>query len=211
MEIRIKNKWDDITWGEYEQLEQILATDIPSDFKTVHIIALLTGLSVNEVETLPITAFSKLLPNLDFLQTEPETHTHKFEYTVNDHDYVFRGRLEEISTAQYIDYRTYIQEENKDVVKLMSCFLIPKDHDYNDGYDMEQVQKDINDMCWLDVRAAAFFFKLQLATYILTLKSSLAKTMRQNKKEMRKKKYRKQIQEMEESLNNTASSLLSAK
>lgn len=210
--ITIKNNWDEITWKEYEQIEQILSADIPNDFKTVHIVSILTGMPVNQVENMQVTEFQKLLPHLEFLQTEPETHYHKFEYTINDREYVFKGKLEDITTAMYIDYSTYMKDENKDVVKLMSVFLIPKGHDYNDGYDMEQVQSDIGDMCWLDVRAAAFFFRIQLAAYMLILKSSLQKTLKKTMKgktRAEKKEIKKQIKELETSFNSSVSFLLS--
>lgn len=204
MNINIKNSWEELTWGEYEQIEQILNTDIPSDYKTVHLVSILTGLDVSVIENLPISHFNKLIPHLSFLDTEPGTHYHRFEYTINGREYRFAGKLEEITTAQYIDYRAYIQEENKDVVKLMSVFMIPKGHDYNDGYDMELVRKDISDMNWLDLRAASFFFRIQLAAYIEIMKSSLVKSMKKTKTD------RKRIKELEESLNNTAYYLLSA-
>lgn len=202
MKFEIKNSWDAITWKEYEQIEQIMLADIPSDYKAVHLVAILTGTDIETIESLPISQFQKFLPAMDFLNTEPETHTHQFDYTVNGRNYKFRGRLTEITTAQYIDYRTYMQDEKKDVIKLFSCFLIPDGHDYNDGYDMEQVQSDIGDMCWLDVRAAAFFFRLQLATYTLILKSYLKKTMKSAKA------TRKDIKQMEGSLNSMVWSLL---
>ena len=213
MKITIKNSWDSLTWKEYEQLEQILNTDIPADYKTVHVIALLSGLTVEEIERIPVNQFNKILPALEFLKTEPETHYHQFEYTINGREYDFKGKLQEITTAQYIDYRTYISEEDKDIVKLMSVFLIPKGHEYNDGYDMTQVINDINDMCWLDLRAAAFFFRIQLAAYILILKSSLEKTLKatkKNKTPQEKKQIQKDIINLEEHLNNTVCFLLSS-
>lgn len=213
MKITIKNSWDSLTWKEYEQLEQILNTDIPADYKTVHVIALLSGLAVEEIERIPVNQFNKILPALEFLNTEPETHYHQFEYTINGREYDFKGKLQEITTAQYIDYRAYINEDQKDIVKLMSVFLIPKGHEYNDGYDMEQVISDINDMCWLDLRAAAFFFRIQLAAYILILKSSLEKTLKatkKNKTPQEKKQIQKDIINLEEHLNNTVYYLLSS-
>lgn len=211
MDITIKNSWEDITWNEYSQIEQILNTDIPSNYKTVHLVSVLTGVSVDELEGLPISQFQKLLPALDFLYTEPETHVHQFNYTVNGRQYRFTGKIDEITTAQYIDYRSYMEKEEKDVVELMSAFMIPVGHEYNDGYDIEQVKKDIGDMCWLDVRAAAFFFRLWLSAFILTFKYSLEKTMKQTMKGMspkEKKETKQQIKELEESLNNSACCLL---
>lgn len=212
MEITIKNNWDEITWREYEQIEQILNTDIPSDYKAIHLVSVLTGKSVEEIEKLTVPQFTRLAEHLKFLETEPETHTHQFEYTVNGREYRFAGKIDEITTAMYIDYRAYMNEEDKDIIKLMSVFLIPKGHDYNDGYDMEQVMSDIGDMCWLDVRAAAFFFRIWLATFIVILKSYLVKSMKKTMKGKtfkEKKEIKKQIQELEESFNNSASSLLS--
>ena len=213
MEITIKNSWEDITWKEYEQIEQILTTDIPSDYKAVHLISVLSGMDVSTIETLPIAQFQRLLPALEFLQTEPETHVHQFNYTVNGREYKFTGKIDEITTAQYIDYRAYMSKDEKDVSELMSVFMIPIGHEYNDGYDMGQVQSDIGDMCWLDVRAAAFFFRLWLSAYILIMKSYLEKTMKQTMKGKNlteKKRIKQEIKEMEESLNNTVSYLLSS-
>lgn len=200
--LTIKNSWDEITWREYEQIEQILNTDIPESYKSVHLLSILTGVPAEDIEDMPIATVQKLIPHLDFLYTEPETHAHQFEYTVNDHEYDFKGKLDEITTAQYIDYRSYMDEENKDVVKLMSVFLIPKGHEYNDGYDMGQVQSDIGDMCWLDVRAAAFFFRIQLSAFILILKSYLAKTMKKSKAK------KPEIKQLKDHLDNMAYSLL---
>ena len=205
MVLNIKSNWDEITWNEYEQIEQIISADIPSDYKAVNLISILTNKSVDEIENLPIAQFQRLLPVLEFLKEQPKIHKHKFNYNVNGREYIFKGQLTDISTAQYIDYRNYMNDEEKDIVKLFSCFLIPKGHDYNDGYDVEQVKSDIGDMCWLDVRAATFFFRIQLAAYILILKSSLRKTMKKSKAA---KKDRKQV---EESLNNMACCLLSSK
>lgn len=212
MTIKIKNNWDEITWREYEQLEQILSSDIPSDFKTVHIVSLLTRLSVNQVENMQVTEFQKLMPHLEFLKTEPETHYHKFEYTVNDREYIFKGKIDEITTAMYIDYSAYMKEEDKDVVKLLSVFFIPKGHEYNDGYNMEQVQSDIGDLCWLDVRAMSFFFRLWLATFMDILKSSLQKSLKKTlkgKTRAEKKEIKKQIKELTDSFHSSELFLLS--
>lgn len=205
MKVQIKKSWDAITWKEYEQIEQIISSDIPSDYKAIHLISVLTGLSVDDIERLPVKEIQKFIPALEFLQTEPEPHKHQFEYTVNGREYAFTGMIHTITTAQYIDYRAYMQEENKDVVKLMSVFMVPKGHEYNDGYDMEQVQSDIGDMCWLDVRAASFFFRLYLATFILIMKQYLKKTMKEAKA------TKKQIKQMEVSLDSSAYCLLSSR
>lgn len=206
--ITIKNSWDEITWKEFEQLEQILIADIPQHYKTVHLISVLTNKSVEEIELLPITEFQKMLPHIEFLTTEPEPHKHKFEYEINGRQYDFKGEFYNLTTAQYVDYRSYMEEDTRDITKLMSVFIIPKGHEYNDGYDIEQVKNDIGDMCWLDVRACTFFFRILLGAYILTLKSSLVTEMKKDKT-IPKKQRKMDIKRVEESFNNSVSSLLS--
>lgn len=211
MKIEIKNNWNDITWNEYEQLEQILTSDIPADYKSIHIVSLLTGKDIDEIEALPVSKFSKLAEQLSFIDIDPEYRTHKFKYVINGREYDFKGKLDEITTAQYIDYRSYMDQDEKSVVDLLSVFLIPSGHEYNDGYDIEQVKSDIGDMSWLDVKAATFFFNKWLATYILTLKSSLLKTMKKTlkgKTYQERKKIKQDMKELEIYLNNSASSLL---
>jgi hypothetical protein len=204
MELVIKSSWEEITWKEYEQLEQILSADIPQNYRTVHIVALLTGQSVDFIERLPISQFQRLLPYIEFLNEESDTHTVKKQYEVNGRTYNLNADITQITTSQYLDYSAYMQDEEKDVVKLTSVFLIPDGHEYNDGYDLELVQSDINDLCWLDVRAIAFFFRIQLGAYILILKSSLVKTMKKSKAK------KSDIKEVETQCNNMVWCLLYA-
>lgn len=208
MQITIKNNWDDVTWKEYEQIRQVIDADIPADYKAVVLISILTGKTEKDIEYLPINIFQQLVKQLEFLYAEPKKRLHKFDYTVNGREYIFNGLVNTVTTAQYIDYRTYIQGETVEINKLFSCFLIPKGHEYNDGYDMQQVWDDIDDMCWLDVDAAAFFFTIQFAASILTSKLSLMKTL---KKERKNKKTRDKVKQLEDHFNNMAWCLLSSR
>lgn len=211
MNIEIKNNWNDITWNEYEQLEQILTSDIPADYKSVHIISLLTGKDIEEIENLPVSKFTKLADQLSFIDSEPEHRSHKEKYVINGREYELKAELDKITTAQYIDYRSYMDHDVKSVVDLLSVFLIPADHEYNDGYKMDQVKSDIGDMSWLDVKAASFFFNKWLAAYILILKSSLLKTMKKTlkgKKREEKQKIKEDMKILETYFDNSASSLL---
>lgn len=204
MEITIKSSWEELTWKEYEQLEQMLSADIPAAYKTVNVISLLSGQSVESLERLPMSQFQKLLPHIEFLDSEYDTHAVQMQYTINDRVYNLRADITQITTSQYIDYSAYMQEEQKDIVKLTSVFLVPDGHEYNDGYDLGTVWGDINDMCWLDVRAIAFFFRIQLGAFILILKSSLTQTMKKTKA------TKEQIEELETHCNNMVWSLLYA-
>lgn len=199
--INMVDSWEDMSINQFIILNQTIQADIPETYKTVNIISILTGLSVEEVERIPITVFAKLKNQLDFLNTEIPKVKHKDKYNLNGRIYTLNADISSITTAQYIDYQTYIKENNP--IQMMSLWLIPEGHQYNDGYSMEQVLLDIQDMCFLDVQSIAFFLQLQFATYILIMRDYF-------KKEMKKSKMgKKDIKKLVTHFNNMASSLLS--
>jgi hypothetical protein len=54
---------------------------------------------------------------------------------------------------------------------MLSVFLIPEGHKYNDGYDMLQVINDINDLPVTVVNDAAFFFGRHFSVFMETFQS----------------------------------------
>lgn len=205
--IKIKNSWESLTYGDYMQLVQIGEANIPENYKTTHLLSILTGEKVEDLESLQITTFMKLLPHLQFLNEKPKDIEHKNEYEVNGRKYIVQADVDKICTAQFLDYSSYIKEKydtsGPNTVKLASCFLVPEGHKYGDGYDINQVWNDINDMSFLDVKALAFFLQLQYAAYILISNDCIDRQMK--KMGVPKKKRRESITH----LNSMARSLLS--
>lgn len=201
----MKTAWEQLTYFEFEQIAQIAAAEIPESYKTVHLLSILTGESVDDLESLPISQFIKLTKHLKFLDEEPQQIKHKNEYKVNGRKYILQADVDKINTAQYLDYTTYIREGDTSTIKLASCFLIPEGHQYGDGYSTERVLNDIGCMSFLDVRALAFFLQHQYAAYILILVDSM-------EREMKKKRIRKsEIRKATAHWRNMARSLLSSK
>lgn len=205
--IKIKNSWEALTYGDYMQLVQIGEADIPENYKTTHLLSILTGEKVEDLESLQITTFMKLVPHLRFLNEKPKDIKHKSEYEVNGRKYIVQADVDKICTAQFLDYSSYIKEKydtnGPNTIKLASCFLIPEGHKYGDGYDINQVWNDINDMSFLDVKALAFFLQLQYAAYILISNDCIDRQMK--KMGIPKKKRRESLIH----LNSMARSLLS--
>lgn len=200
----MKSNWKEITVNEFIQLEQLLKSDIPESYRTANIVALLSNKSLDEVEDLPISTFMSLSKNISFIQEQPKYNDVEKEYTINNHVYELHADVTQISTAQYIDYQNYSKEEEKDITKLLSCWLIPKGHKYNDGYDMKEVIDDAGDMLLQDAMGICFFFPKQLAASILIIQQSLSKNLKTLKKE-NPKITKSRIKELEIHLNNLAS------
>lgn len=196
----MKSNWNELTVNEFIQLEQLLKADIPESYRTAHVIALLDNKSLDEVENLPISTFMSLAENLSFIQTQPKYNDIQKEYIINNHIYELKSEIPSITTAQYIDYQNYSKEG--DLTKLLSVWVIPKGHKYNDGYDMIEVIQDMGHMLLQDAMGICFFFPKQLAASVLIIQQSL----KQNLKELKMKKIPdKKIKEMETLLSNLAS------
>lgn len=198
--IKMINDWSEVSISQFIEIQQILLADISDPYKSVNLISVLTGMSVDELESLNVNVYSRLNNQLNFLQNKIQSVTHKDVYKINGTNYILRADVSAISTAQYIDYQSYIKENNP--IKLTSVWLIPEGHSYNDGYDMNKVLNDISTMSFLDVQAISFFFKKQLAAYILIMKDSSKKRMK------KEKKSKAEILKMETLYNNTAYCLL---
>lgn len=198
--INMVNDWTEITIGQFNELQQILSADIPEDYRTLNCISLLTNESTEFIGSLPLTKFQILCNQLNFITLTIPKVKHKTLYIINGRKYNLRCDVSQISTAQYIDYQSYIKEN--DIIKLLSLWLIPEGHSYNDGYDIQRVMMDCNDMLFIDANAVGFFLRLQLAAYILILKDSSKKKMKKTKRS------KKEITEMETHYNNMVSCLL---
>lgn len=175
--ITLKNSWEGVTLQEFEQIEQILVSDIPEDYKLVNLLAVLSGESPSLFENLPISTFTSLVPKVMFVTQELPQVKVRDNYIINGHRYKLDANIPSITTAQYIDYQTYMKESQIDLQKVISVFLIPEGHKYNDGYDMSEVLSDIHQMKIVDVKAIGFFIQKQSALFILATRSYLQKQM----------------------------------
>lgn len=202
--ITMKTSWEGITYSEFEQLIQIADANIPENYKTTHLISILTGLSVEDVEALPIKIFMKLASGLAFMNDKPKEVKHKESYEVNGRKYIVQAQVDRICTAQFLDFTNYGKEKPTSTAKLASCFLIPEGHKYGDGYDLNQVIYDIGCMQFQDVKALSFFLQLQYAAYLLISNDSINRMMR--KMGVPKKKRKESLAH----LNSMARSLLSS-
>lgn len=160
MEKKDKMTWYDVTYKQFKQLEPLLALDNDMD-RLTGVAELLLG---DEVTDLPLQDFVKEVKKLDFLKEPiPEKNPPK-KLEVNGKKYIIDCLLGNVSTGQYIDYANHAK--NNDIVKMLSVFIIPEGHKYNDGYDMNEVFNDIENISIAVINSAAFFFAKQFALFV---------------------------------------------
>lgn len=113
-------------------------------------------------EDISINEFQNKLKDIDLSKPVDRPKVKK-SYVINGTKYILDKSLN-ISTAQYVDYTNYMKEG--DLVKILSVFLIPEGHKYNDGYDIFKVMKDMEEMSYPTATSIGFFFLRLLKIYI---------------------------------------------
>lgn len=86
------------------------------------------------------------------------------EYVIEGRTYKVCKDITAVTYSQFVDFTAYAKAD--DLVGMVSCFLIPKDHNYNDGYDLNVVKEDINGCDYYTVKDYAFFLQQQSAVFL---------------------------------------------
>lgn len=158
-------KWNDVKLYQFNKLQDLLKIDGDEE-RMIEIAELLLGESVLD---LPVAEFAKKVNELNFLKEPIPTNVPPKKVKVNGRSYYLDCLLGNITTAQYVDFTNHAK--TNDICKMLSVFLIPEGHKYNDGYDMMEVMNDINDLPITVVNDAAFFFGRHFSVFMKTLQS----------------------------------------
>ena len=148
-----KLTWADITLEKYLEIQALKTID-NIDF-IVNLIKIIYN--VEDPESLPYTDVLEYGDKLKFMSEAIKEVPLKDYYILNGNKYMLDIDMLNMKTQQVIDYRNYVKEENN-FVKILSVFLIPEGHKYNDGYSIQDVQNDIMYMTMPDVFSISSFF-----------------------------------------------------
>lgn len=163
--------------GKYNEIVKLCETEMDEVDRKVKIVGILTGLTDDEVLALPITDFTECCAKAKFIDLPcPETLIPSVSksYPVGGFNLVPVTDMRKVTTAQYIDFITFSKDKEHNIVEMLSCFLVPKGMDYNEGYDILDVHNAIKEeMSVAEVLALlAFFFGSWTRSIHSTLSSS---------------------------------------
>lgn len=164
----IRKTWYDITLGQFQELCQL--GDTPDFADLLRIIYNV------DLRTIPISTIAKY--NVEFLRKPTPRTSIKDHYLLNGTKYKASFDLTNLTTAQFFDFRNYAQKN--DSVGVLSCCVIPEGHEYNDGYDIENVKKDLLDLPITDAQTISFFFINQTIVLLKATESYLNNQLKKN-------------------------------
>lgn len=194
------DNYNKLTIGKYLELIEILEDDTLADIdKNVEIIALLDDKEVDMIYDLPLAEFNEKIQYTSFLYEEPKPVMVSTVYKLADMELESTLDLNKLTTAQFIDYQSYVKEKNK-MVELLSVFLIPKGCTYNKDYDILEVQRVIRENMSITQAMGLSDFFLLLYRGLLT--SSLSSSIKRLKKMAKREKNLEKRKLMEQAIRN---------
>lgn len=170
-----KMTWYDVTLGQYKRLVEAFNIENEEE-RLMEVTRILLG---DEVLDLSLQDFFARTKELEFIKEEMPSGNPPKTLKINNREYYMDCLLGNITTAQYIDYANH--SKTGDMAKMLSVFIIPKNHKYNDGYDMLQVFNDINDIPIPVVNSAAFFFSKQFSKFLEIFQRYSIKSIKRTK------------------------------
>lgn len=184
IELKYKS-WNDINIKTFNKLNNIKLEDYDDDSMlnaNVKLLSILCDVSEEEIESLSLNEFGKLVKEMAFIEKPlPQTNI-KMLYRINDKVYHLNTNIKKMTTAQYIDFQTLYKQDKSNVAKILACFMIPKGKKYGE-YDIDDVVKELNEyFSIVEAETIMFFFAESYQKLITNIRISLTKQMNQNKK-----------------------------
>jgi len=204
-EREIIDNYRDLPFGRYEEIVRLCETEMTDVDRKVAIVAILSGLTEDEVLHLPLETFARYAGATAFLEQPcPENLIPGIS-----RNYPLAGQIlmpvtdiRKITTAQYVDFQAFAADKEHRAPEMLSCFLVPRGKSYNEGYDVAEVHKAIRDeLSVAEVLALlAFFFRQWAQSIQATLTYSIrqARTIRDPKT---RTKAMEQVRKVLDSLN----------
>ena len=164
--------WGDITIAQHKKILD-LCKDGDDDIMYLY---QLTAIAYNKpmewIEGMKISEANNYANTLAFINEKPKPKTAKGYYTLNGHRYKTTMNLQEVNTAQYLDFQQLADKSREMPAEFLSIILIPEGKKYNEGYDLQTVVSDIEN--YMTVEEAfgltAFFFNLLQISMRLSLR-----------------------------------------
>lgn len=160
--------WNDLTLTDLMQIKSIsdlqLATE---DEKNLKVASIVCKIPYEELIRMPLDKVREYMDETAFLFTEPKPKKARNFYIVNGRRYKLLKNEMEMLTSQYIDFQAIYKDGfDKRPGELLAVMMVPEGHEYNDGYDNDQVVADMYDMKVEEALGITDFFLMRFVRLI---------------------------------------------
>lgn len=137
--------WSELPVAKLQEIRSVSINIEDEDTKVLTVAGILADKTYREMLELPLNETTELIRNTSFLYTQPKPKKISSVYRLNGTEYRIMKNMNDITTAQFIDYQALAKDSGERMAEFLSIFFIPVGCKYNDGnYDREKVVDDIN-------------------------------------------------------------------
>lgn len=160
--------WKDITLRQWAQLLEADALPDESD-RTIAVIAVLAGMTPDEVCATPIRRFVEMKEAASFVTGDLPEPSGRIagRYNLGRWKLVPSTDINKWTAIQFIDFQTLTEGGDQQIARLLSVVMIPEGCTYGTGYDITDVQEALGDLPLLDAREVLYFFAVRSLTSAL--------------------------------------------
>ena len=183
MKIELPKDWSAVTVRQFQALQGILKEDGSKYEKNVAIISIMSGASVDEIETFSLKTYAKCMRTLEFL-TQPLPEEKVSAFISNGKKYRVFSDVYDLNGGQYITLMHLLKEPEKVIDNLhevMAVFCVPYAKKWwgwkRSEYDSKEHNKVAEEMLEVPMSIvqplSAFFLTSYLTFAKVTLESSV--------------------------------------
>ena len=117
-------KWSDVTVGQYQQLVELGKMELTEEELTHESVAVVYGMTANEVKKLAPEKLGALIGSLAFIKTEVVPVKVK-RIKAGKHWYTFDSNLKELKTSKYVETKYFQQDFAGNIHNLLAVYCVP--------------------------------------------------------------------------------------
>ena len=210
------NSPGDLPLAKYLKTLEIFNDESLSDLdKNIEILAIYADTTVDSILKLRPDVVEEYFAQMSnsISSYKPSNSKRPKKIKINDQVYTINYNIGKLNMAQYIDFQQIIVKKNylENLPALLSIFIIPKGHKYNDDYDIIELRNILENNITLDEALSIIFFSKMKSISLIKLKllyyRSMLKIMRWTTKDKQTKEMLRmtenQLSMLESNLTNT--------
>lgn len=186
--------WNDVDLRTFKRMNEISQVE-DETMRVVMLISLFNDIREEDVLELPLDKFRDYVKKLGWMNIPPDIEQPRENYKINGKDYVLTMNFHKLTTGQYIDFQSYAKSDNYE--NILSVFLIPKGHKYNDGYDVFEVVQDMLTMPVGEVLGLMGFFIVLYRSWSRALLKYSSRMLRREARKQKNQELMETVKEME--------------
>ena len=190
------NSPGDLPLAKYLKTLEIFNDASLSDLdKNIEILAIYADTTVDSILKLRPDVVEEYFADMSnsISSYKPSNSKRPKKIKINDQVYTINYNIGKLNMAQYIDFQQIIVKKNylENLPALLSVFIIPKGHKYNDDYDIIELRRILENNITLDEALSIIFFSKMKSISLIKLKllyyRSMLKIMRWTTKDKQTK------------------------